>query len=77
MSEILIRFKIVKSGKIIEARLDERLSFSSNLRYLSELAGEDLSEAKVFDPYKKIFLDRNIVLARFSIRRFITLHLFS
>ena len=77
MNEILIRFVIVKNGKIIEASLDERLSFRNNLRHLGELAGEDLSQASVYDPYKKIFLDRNIVLAKFNISRFITLHLFT
>ena len=77
MHEVTIRFRLVKEDRIVEARLDTRLSFAHNLKLLGELIGFDLEHALVYDAEKKIFLDRNIILAKFNIGYIITLHLFT
>ena len=76
MRRIPVRLKMVKSGTFIEAFLDDRLSFRENLSLLDELTSEDTADAEVYDPYKKIFLDRNIRLSEFGFSGFILLHLF-
>ena len=73
----MIRFKIIKTGKIIELILDSRLSFKDNLELLSEIADEDFNNVLIYDPIKKIFLDTDVELSRFNISYFMTLHLFS
>ena len=56
--------------------LDERLSFKENFVLLKELIQVPLEDVKVYEPYKKIFLDRNIPLSEFHFSTFILLHLF-
>lgn len=77
MHEVMIRFKLVRLNRIIEVSLDRRLSFSENLRYLEELEDLKLEGSEIYDPYKKVFLDRDLPLERFEIGYFITLHLLS
>ena len=76
-NEILLRLMIVRNKKIIEACLDDRLSFKENFRYLQQLTGEDLSEAIVYDPIKKLFLDENIPIRDYRIGYFMLLELFT
>ena len=73
---ILMRLIIVRNKKIIETYLDDRLSFKENFIYLQQLAGEDLSQAIVYDPIKKIFLDTDIPIRDYRIGYFILLELF-
>ena len=77
MHEVMIRFRLVQSGKIIECLLDDRLDLKENLAILSDLTGEDISGSLVYDPIKKIFLDRNIPLSSFNMDYFMMLYLFS
>ena len=76
MHRLTVRMKDVKSSMIIEAALDERLSFRDNFRLLEELLEIPLTDAQVYDPYKKIFLDRNIVISDVHFGSFMLLHLF-
>ncbi|MBR4421422.1 MAG: hypothetical protein IKS69_02705 [Erysipelotrichaceae bacterium] len=75
-NEVLLRLVIVRNKKIIEAYLDDRLSFKENFVYLEQLAKEDLSHAIIYDPAKKIFLDENIPIREYHIRYFMLLELF-
>lgn len=76
MNEILIRFKVVKNNRIIEAYLDRRLSFNSNFKYLSKISNYSLINYKVYDPNKKIFLDCDVPIETFSINSFMLFYLF-
>ena len=76
MYEVLIRFKIVKKNRYLEVSFDSRLSFKDNLKILSELVDVDLSDMYVYDPVKRIFLDREIPVSEFDISYFISLQLF-
>ncbi|MBR4470855.1 MAG: hypothetical protein IKS54_06055 [Erysipelotrichaceae bacterium] len=75
MYKTIIRLKEVRTSSIIEAAFDTRLSFSENFTLLGQLLEIDLTNAQVYDPNKKIFLDRNIALSEFGFSRFIFLHL--
>ena len=77
MHKLTVRMKDVRSGQIIEAGLDERLSFKENFALLKQMTEIPLDETRVYDPYKKIFLDRNIALLEFHFSSFVLLHLFS
>ena len=77
MHEVMIRFRLVQSGRIIECLMDDRLDLKENLAILSDLTGEDISGSLVYDPIKKIFLDRNIPLSSFNMDYFMMLYLFS
>lgn len=76
MHEILIRLKLMKNSRIYEVYLDERLSFAGNLKMLQSVIGEDITDVKIYDPYKKIFLDPNIIIKNFNISSFMLLYLF-
>ena len=75
--EVQIRFRIVKNSHIIETSLDERLSFKDNLRILSEICDEKITDAEVYDPMKRIFLDKEVPLSTFSFQYFVSLYLFT
>ena len=68
---------IVRNRKVIEAYLDQRLSFQENFACLQQLTKEDLSKAIVYDPNKKLFLDDSIPLKEFRISYFMLLELFT
>lgn len=76
-NEILLRLMIMRNKRIIEAYLDQRLSFKNNFVYLQQMTGEDLSEAIVYDPNKKLFLDENIPVKEYHISYFMLLELFT
>ncbi|MBQ6334788.1 MAG: hypothetical protein IJI46_06960 [Erysipelotrichaceae bacterium] len=76
MHRILVRIKNVKSNQTFEAYFDERLSLKDNLLLLEELCETGLSQALVYEPNKKIFLDRNIPLKDFGSNGFISLDIF-
>lgn len=76
MYEVLIRFKIVKDDRYIEVCFDSRLSFKDNLKILSEIINDDLSNMEIYDPIKKMFLDKEIPIGDFNISYFISLQLF-
>ena len=75
--EIPIRFRIVKNSHILEASFDGRLSFKDNLKILSEICDEEIGDAEVYDPMKKIFLDKEVPLSSFSINYYVSLYLFT
>ena len=75
-NEILLRLAIMRNGKVIEAYLDQRLSFQENFAHLQQLIGEDLREAIVYDPNKKLFLDEKVPLKEYRISCFLLLELF-
>ena len=75
-NEILLKLMIMRDRKIIEAYLDQRLSFQENFVYLQQLTGEDLRGAIVYDPNKKLFLDETIPLKEYRISYFMLLELF-
>lgn len=72
-----MRLKMVRNGRIIEVWLDERLSFNDNFAMLKDMTEEDLDDVRVYDPLKKIFLDRNVPLADYGFRGFMKLHIFN
>ena len=72
-----MRLKMVRNGRIIEVWLDERLSFNDNFAMLKDMTEEDLDDVRVYDPPKKIFLDRNVPLADYGFRGFMILHIFN
>ena len=74
---IPFRFLEAVSGQSIEVYLDERLSFRENLVLLKSLCGKDYTDALIYDPYKKVFLDRNTALSKFAFQGFICLKLFA
>ncbi len=76
MHRIAMRLKEVRNGRITEAFLDDRMSFRENFILLEEIAGINIHDAEVYDPYKKIFLDRNIRLSEFGFSGLVLLHLF-
>ncbi len=70
MHRILIRFRIVCTGEILEVSFDERLSFFQNMGLLNRILDPKIPDFRIYDPYKKIFLDRNIPLKEFRIETF-------
>jgi len=76
MHKILIRLKIIKENRIIDVRMDNRLSLIDNLSFIGFLAGISFKDSYIYDPNKKIFLDRNIPLSQFDIRDYMMLYLF-
>lgn len=76
MYEVMIRFKIVRNNEYLEVCLDSRLSFKDNLKILSELIDMDLKDMNIYDPIKKMFLDKETPIAEFNINYFISLQLF-
>lgn len=75
--EILLRLIVMRNRRVIEAYLDQRLSFRDNFYYLQQLTGEDLSKAIVYDPNKKLFLDETVPLKEYQIGYFMLLELFT
>lgn len=75
--EIKIRFRIVKNRHVIEVLFDERLSFHENFRILNEICNENLADVRVYDPMKRIFLDRDVPLSTFSFQYFVSFYLFN
>ena len=70
MHRIPIRFRIVLTGEVLEVCFDERLSFLQNMEFLNRISEKKIPDFRVYDPYKKIFLDRNIPLKEFHIETF-------
>ena len=76
MAEVYFRLTDVVRRETFEVRFDSRLSFRNNFSILSQMIGKDYSEAEIYDPDKKIVLDRNIPLTEYEFAGFIRLHLF-
>lgn len=76
MYEILIRFHIVIDNSVLETKLDSRLSFLENFKLLENIYDKDLSKCKVYDNYRKKFLNMNVKLSEFNFNSFIELILF-
>ncbi len=76
MNEVYLRLTDVVRQETIEVRFDRRLSFRENFSLLKQMIKRDYEEAEVYDPDKKIFLDRNIPLAEYELTGFVRLHLF-
>ena len=77
MHRVSVRLKDVKDSWIVEAYFDERLSLLENLAILEELCGKKVKDRKVYDPNKRIFLDRNIPLKEFVLNGMVLLELFN
>ena len=77
MHKVLFRLVDVSNKKTAEVSLDERLSFKENFKILETILDMRLKEAMVYDPYKKIILERNMPLQRYSIKGFVLLYLFN
>lgn len=71
-----MRFKIIKDGRIIEALLDERLSFNDNFKYLVNVSDFDPEGLKVYDPNIKAFLKEDLPIEVFNINSFMLMYLF-
>jgi len=70
MSKVLIHFYIVSSKEVLEARIDDSLTFKQCLKML------DLSiKTAVYDKNKQIFLDMEVPISQFNIKRYIALEL--
>ena len=76
MHKIPIRFRIVRTGEILEVCFDIRLSFIQNMELLNQADRVVADDFRVYDPHKKIFLDRNIPLSEFHLERFMSFCLF-
>lgn len=75
MNKKLIRFKVIKDNTIVDAYIDERLSFKDNFKYLSKII--DLDEYyEVYDPNKKVFLDCDVPVEVFNINCYMLMYLF-
>lgn len=72
----LMRFKIIKDDRVLEAMLDERLSFLDNFKMLVHIYDYDLDGFKVYDPKAKVFLNCEVPIEEFNINSFILLYLF-
>ena len=73
---IAFRFIEAVNGNSLEVFLDERLSFKENFEMLKKLLDKDYTKAKIYDPHKKVFLDRNTALREFEFKGFVSLKLF-
>ena len=49
MHKVMIRFRIVKNGDIIETALDERLSFNDNFVRLREISNVELNRFEIYE----------------------------
>lgn len=72
----LMRFKIIKDNRVLEAQLDERLSFEDNFKLLVNITDFDLDGFRVYDPKKKIFLNTTLPIEVFNINSFRLMYLF-
>ena len=77
MYKLLVRFLLVHNNQVIEVYLDKRLSFNENLKIIKDLIELDKDEFYIYDPIRKIFLDRNISLSSFKIETFRMFYLFA
>ena len=76
MNQVLIRFKKIKENEVMEVCFDERLSFMDNLKLLKEINNEDHLKGRIYDPIKRIFLDRKVPISQSGFKGIISLHLF-
>lgn len=76
MYEKLMRFKVIKDNRIIEAMLDERLSFIENFKYIVHISDFDPEGLKVYDPSIKAFLKEDLPIEVFNINSFMLMYLF-
>lgn len=75
MNKKLMRFKVIKDDTIIDAYLDDRLSFKDNFKYLKNIVEID-DEYKIYDPNKKVFLNNEIPIEVFNINSYMLMYLF-
>lgn len=75
MNKKLMRFKVIKDDTIIDAYLDDRLSFKDNFKYLKNLVEID-DDYKIYDPNKKVFLNNEIPIEVFNINSYMLMYLF-
>lgn len=76
MHQIMIRFKDIRNDRILELALDMRLSFKENMEMLKDFITYNCDELRIYDPQRKIFLDRNVPLEYYSFQSFMTFYLF-
>lgn len=77
MHRIPFRLRFAESGIVIEAYLDERLSFAQNFSMLEEISSCRFGNCVIYEPNKKIFLEENIPLKEFRFSGFPCLLIFT
>lgn len=75
MNKKLMRFKVIKDDTIIDAYLDDRLSFKDNFKYLKNIVEID-DDYMIYDPNKKVFLNNEIPIEVFNINSYMLMYLF-
>ena len=77
MYELLIRLFVTKENKIVETIFDKRLSYSENLILFNKMI-ENMTfhDFHVYDPIKRIFIDKNKVLDDMGVYSFMTFYLY-
>lgn len=73
---ILFRFRIVRNDRIYEVYFDDRLSFDDNFRLLRNILNELNDGLEIFDPVKKVFLNKSVPIRKFCFAEFIQLLVF-
>lgn len=76
MHEVMIRFRFVSRNQTMECSLDERLSLNDNFLLLKQIGDLRAETCEIYDPRKKIFLNKDIPLREFTISHFILLYVF-
>ena len=77
MHKVLLCFKVIRTGKILEVCFDDRLSFEENFRMLEKISETGFRKLIIYDPIKKIFLDRTIPLSEFNLKTLALFYLFT
>ena len=76
MNQVLIRFRKIKENEVMEVCFDERLSFKENLTLLKQINNEDHLKGRIYDPIKRVFLNRDVAISEFGFKGIVCLHLF-
>lgn len=77
MYKIMIRLRMIKDNTVIETIFDSRLSFLDNMKLLNRISDYQIDDFAIYDPNKKLFLDRNSPVALFNINSFMMFDVFT
>ena len=77
MYELIIRLFVINENKIFEAIFDKRLSFNENFVLLNRIVENIRFDSfHVYDPIKKIFIDKDRILKDMGVYSFMTFYLY-
>ena len=77
MYELLIRLFVIRENKVVEAIFDKRLSFNENFILLNKMVDNiSFDTFHVYDPIRRIFLDKNRILKDMGTYSFMTFYLY-